>query len=364
MIRILFIEDDQSTIEEAVERCTDGIENADIKVCGFEDTSDELRTFRPDVVILDILRGSSSEGDEVGISVYDFIWDNQFCPIVAYSAEPDRLEDTDHPFVAKVMKGSGSEEGVLQAVSALLPHVQALQRTENQVRQRLSEAMREVAPLAFASDEESEREEIIMRSGRRRVAAMLDDPPDGDAALASWECYIYPPMAEHPLLGDVLQISGSSKDPESFRIVLTPSCDMVRSEKQTPKVRKVLVAKCFSMKAALASIGLSVSPNPNRIEDAKRRIREGLLSSGYSQSIIPFPALKDAIPTMAANLRDLELIPIENIGNEAAFRTIASLDSPFRELVAWAYLQSSARPGLPDRDLDSWAQEIMVALQS
>ena len=41
------------------------------------------------------------------------------------------------------------------------------------------------------------------------------------------------------------------------------------------------------------------------------------------------------------------------------FLRIASIDSPFRELVAWAYLQIACRPSLPDRDFDSWRDEIV-----
>lgn len=41
-----------------------------------------------------------------------------------------------------------------------------------------------------------------------------------------------------------------------------------------------------------------------------------------------------------------------------AFERIASVDSPFRELVTWSYLQVAGRPGLPDRDLDEWAEGI------
>ena len=356
MIRILFVEDDQRAIEEALELCKEGIENSDIKVCGFEDASGALRAFQPDVVILDILRGSPSEGDEAGKEAYGFIWDTRFCPIVVYSAEPDRLDDKEHPFVAKVEKGRGSEDRVLQEVQKFLPHVQAAQRTESEVRQRLSEAMREVAPFAFRSfDDATKREEIIMRLGRRRVAAKMDDPPTGEGSLTSWECYLYPPVSQHTLLGDVLERNDGDGNPESFRIVLAPSCDMVRSEGRTPNVQEVLVAKCCSMQEALSLIGLRGNTNTNRI-------RERLLSSGYAQSVIPFPAMGGVIPAMAANLRSLELIPIGSIGEESSFRRVASLDSPFRELVAWAYLQNAGRPGLPDRDLDAWAREIVDTL--
>lgn len=66
---------------------------------------------------------------------------------------------------------------------------------------------------------------------------------------------------------------------------------------------------------------------------------------------------------MAANLRDLQLVPMQQIGNGTEFSRIAAIDSPFRELVAWAYLQIACRPGLPERDLSSWAKEIIQAVQ-
>jgi hypothetical protein len=37
---------------------------------------------------------------------------------------------------------------------------------------------------------------------------------------------------------------------------------------------------------------------------------------------------------------------------------VASVDSPFREQIAWAFVQIAGRPALPDRDLESWVQEI------
>ena len=355
-MRILFIDDDPSSIITAMKHCEEGLAISGIPDCRFEDAESTLSAYRPDIVVLDLLQGPPSDGNIAGGTVYGLIWDQQFCPVVVYSAEPDWLDNEDHPFVKKVQKGSGSEEAVLEAILSLRPHVEALQRTESEVRQRLSEALREVAPLAFRDFvDEDKRKEVIVRSGRRRVAAMMDEPPTGETALASWECYLYPPVSPYTLLGDVLQIDDSSNVPESYRIVLTPSCDMVRTEGRLPRVQEVLVAKCYSMEKALASVGMAGNKDAGRI-------RERLLSSGYSQSVIPFPKLEGVIPTMAANLRDLELIPIGNIGNDATFHRVASLDSPFRELVAWAYLQNAGRPGLPDRDLESWAKEIVGTL--
>ena len=67
---------------------------------------------------------------------------------------------------------------------------------------------------------------------------------------------------------------------------------------------------------------------------------------------------------MIADLRDLQLIDLSKIGvgTDTQYERVASLDNPLRELVAWAYMRSSARPGLPDRDFDSWVDEIVTLL--
>ena len=353
MTRILFIEDEPESITPVLEFLDAHIADLVTKVEDFETAEHEIRSFRPDIVVLDLVRGNPAESDYVGVDTYGFIWDNRFCPIVVNSAIPNLLQEDAHEFVRKVQKGSTSAQEVLNAIQEFLPHVQALQRTEDEIRQRLSEAMREVAPHAFQTfSDAAEREEVIIRAGRRRVAAMMDEPPAGEKTLASWECYVHPPVSKDILLGDILmENNGDTTKPKSFRVVLTPSCDLAPSKDGIPKVQKVLVAKCCTMANALTSIGLNTNTAPPRMKDR-------LLSAGYAQSVIAFPPLQGTIPIMGADLRDLELIPIDGIGDDKPLQRRASLDSPFREMVAWAYMQTACRPGLPERDLDTWAQAI------
>ena len=60
---------------------------------------------------------------------------------------------------------------------------------------------------------------------------------------------------------------------------------------------------------------------------------------------------------MALDLRDLELIPASDVGKDTdtgkKYERIASVDSPFREYIAWAFLQIGCRPGIPPRDMSS-----------
>lgn len=358
---ILFIEDEPESIEPVLMRLDEEIPGTRTLTKNFATADEVIRERRPDIVVLDLLQGGASHNPEpIGRNNLDFIWNHRFCPVVVYSADPGQLENheylKDHPFIKIEKKGAGSDDSVVRAIRDFRPLVLAMRDTEDKIHGQLTEAMKSTARIAAASAKDpGDLAKIVMRSGHRRVAALMDEPLPDETKLAGWEQYIFPRVSTDIQLGDILQEKDSSKDAQSFRIVLTPSCDMVRSGKRPPKVQQVLVAKCCPMTEALRTIGLGYNRN---------RIKRGLLSQGYSQSIIAIPPLPDKIPAIAANLRDLELIPIDNIGDTGEFRVVASIDSPFRELVSWAYLQIACRPGLPERDRDTWAEEIISAIQN
>ena len=70
----------------------------------------------------------------------------------------------------------------------------------------------------------------------------------------------------------------------------------------------------------------------------------------------------EVLPLMAANLKKLSLIRYADIatkkGEVKPFSRVASVDSPFRERLAWAYLQVAGRPGVPDVDREALADSI------
>ena len=261
-----------------------------------------------------------------------------------------------------VQKGKGSPRKVLKALGDLLPQVEALHGAEEHIQQSFALAMRDVAPDAFRFFDDAERrKDVILRAGRRRVAALMDDLSARGDRLASWEQYLSPPIGPNIQLGDILmKADGEKNDPVSFRLVLTPSCDLVASDGREQKVDNVLVARCCSMKDGLDRTSLKGM----KLSKLKDRLSGTVLSQGYIEAIVPFPCLNGQIPTMAADLRDLELIPFDEIDiSNTAFLRIASIYSPFRELIACAFVHIACRPGVPDRDLDSWRDEIIAVVK-
>jgi hypothetical protein len=360
-MKLLFIDDDEDSIGPAVRALQETGEEC--KVSGFGNTETSIDEFRPDVVILDLLEGPTAEQRPTGLADYDIVWNERFCPLVIYSAQPEIATERHppHPFVKSAQKGSDLTQ-LRAAINELQPNIDALRDAEKHVRKQLALALRDVAPYAFETLETpADRNQAIVRSGRRRLAALMDAELETGQKLASWEHYLCPPVGDDTQLGDILIKSGTTNNvPDNFRLVLSPSCDLVSSGGRSPKVSHILVARCCSMTEAVKLIGIN-EPSKSKL---KGKFPSPVLTQGYLDGMFPIPSLTGRLPCMAANLRSLELLGFEQIGKgENQFERVASMDSPFRELVSWSYLTSAGRPGLPDRDVDKWAEEIFQACE-
>ena len=71
--------------------------------------------------------------------------------------------------------------------------------------------------------------------------------------------------------------------------------------------------------------------------------------------LVAFTACENNAPTTPLYGKAVESIKPE----QHDYFRVASVDSPFREQIVWAYMINSCRPGMPDRNMDLWAKELM-----
>ena len=324
----------------------------------FKDLENTLTYWQPHIAIVDRIAGIPPQGTDEGAKVFDTIWTQRFCPVVIYSAfpEPGADERMTHPFVKHVKKAADLQD-FQDAVTSLVSHAHIIDDAEQHIRHQFALAMRDVAPYAAeAFADPAQYRDAVTRHGRRRLAALMDEMSLGK--LASWEQYIHPPVSADPLLGDVLRLKDGDKNKsEFFFVILTPSCDMAMPRGGKAKVEQILAAVCCDPKQGIQRTALGKLDK----EELGKTLTSTMLSQGYYQKIVPFPGLKGKIPPMMADLQKLRQIPLSEIipAGSAKYERVASLDSPFRELISWAYMQTACRPGLPDRDCGSWNKEIM-----
>ena len=357
-MKVLFVDDDRDSIESVAEELG-GIGDIRHEWTDFSEVESRIEAFRPDIIILDLFIGGPQEGQAAGRDTLSIVWHNHFCPVVVYSADPSIIDDNDlyreHPFIKTIKKGSDSEERAVTAIQGFQPVVNHLRSVQEEARKEFSIALRDVSRYVSSDDDAVA---VINRAARRRLAALLDDTAAAGRQLDAWEQYVFPPVSKDIQLGDILRLKDGDQEPQSYRVVLTPSCDLVRSHGREAKVRNVLVARCCPLTTVLDMIG----PKGNLKKALKSGRFQEILSVGFGRSFIIFPSLGKLIPSMTANLKDLQLISIEEI--DTKYKVVASVDSPFRETVAWAYIQTAARPGLPDRNIESWKREIGESLPS
>jgi CheY-like chemotaxis protein len=364
-IKILLVDDEQASVEPVRAEVRERMPQTRSEVVGFEGAEEMIESYSPDIIVLDIKRDVAGSEGTPGLQTRDYIWERRFCPLVFYTAFPDLLEDDQrlkHPFVKMVRKGTGSEQAVIDCILAFESHVSALSQAGREIHWALNRALREVATRIFENTKDvAQISETLTRSARRRVAAAMDEElSTGGPNLRSWELYLCPPTSSHPLTGDVIRRrAGKSSEPSNYCVVLTPSCDLVSGQKRQPNVGKVLVGMCTNVERLLRDLNLNLSTDRQKCKDRLL----SMLSQGHGRSCLPLPALPDEFPTMAVDFQRLSLINLDDIGEgEKDYVRVASVDNPFRELVAWAYMLNAARPGLPERDFASWADEIVAAL--
>lgn len=358
MLKVLFIDDQPESVATVVEELTEKITGVLTKVENFHNAESLLQSFLPDIVVLDIFKGQTSEGDTAGLPVHELIWNECFCPIVIYSALLDDVSNSieRHPFVEMVLKGAGSESLVVSHIESFRPHVEALNAVQSNLRKHVNRELKSTAPRVFEIIEDPDnRRDVFVRAAKRRIAAMMDEP--SEEPILCWEQYLYPPVGSCLLTGDIIRKKEEDGDKaEHYSIVLTPSCDLVGTSVRKPKVEKALVAHCTHIKNLLPEV--NIRSNTGEVNFKKRLLP--LLNKGYGTYCLPLPELPGVLPPMTAELKKLELIDMNLIGEGEGceYCRVASVDSPFREMITWAYLQVTGRPGLPDRDFDDWANHI------
>ena len=367
-MKLLFIDDQRDTLQPAIQAVEDTGAHTCF-ICDFQDAVEQIKSRQPDIIVLDLMEGMGEPAaqHEAWREPYDFIWSQRFCPIIVFSAFADELSvdrpDVSHPFITTVVKGQTGPSDLLAALEQFSSHVEVLQRTEADTQRMLRTAMRAVAPHVFRClpDDPDARVDVTQRMTKRRLAASLDESLEGIQPWA-WEQFICPPLDSEGLLtGDILLRSGKDEaNPESYMIVLTPSCDLVGGQ-QGLKAENVLLAQCVCIREAVKELNngdLPAMPNSKL-----RRKIEDALAIGFFRHFVFVPGLLRSVPVMATNLKKLVVLPVaEVVGIDKTLIRVASVDSPFRELITWAYLQSVGRPGVPDRNRTHWQREIIQSI--
>lgn len=364
---LLIIEDELAfaeSVKVAIEEISSSITT---EIRDFEPGLAELADILPDVIVLDIFDDIPQKDQKEGLKIWEKIWKDTFIPLIFVSAA--RLERyielaEKHPAVEYIVKTeSDAIKKIADAVQKFIPLAAGIKSIQKDlcadVKQMTQVALTESALHVSKSTEIKDTLKILSNTARRRLASLLRQKADEkEPPLFAWERYLYPSIPGHLFTGDILKKVGSdNKAPDSYCVVLTPSCDLAHGG-----VVRVLTAACAHIKEYWKAC--QFSDNRRKVMGADLRKISSRLNEAQYGGFTPLPAFSNLIPHMAVNMRDLKLFSLE--GKEKVksidgdeFQRVVSIDNPYRERLIWAYLQIAGRPGVPGCNNKAWIESIM-----
>ena len=362
-MNVLIVDDNETSVKGIRNYCTEKGWIAEIR--SFENFEKVLQESDSDVVVLDWK--DDPTGELKGEEVVKLIWTRNFKPIVIFSAYASIIELDDMLVSSNLIKvyPKGDETVVTNYLDFIFPFVNVISGLKNEFNDALIKALNSIEMMSKASPISDDVKHYVFA---KRASNYFDVKTDG-TPLPAWIQYTYPPMTNSLCVCDIIrkvspqvtaskiEIAGSA---DEYRLILTPSCDLAFG-----KVANVLCARCDQKDRfhGLSLVDLSHgTPDEQDIGEIKSH-----LHTGYKNKWVPLPSIPGTMPYLSVNLKRVELIPFENIvidknliTSESEYYRVASIDSPFREQIVWAHMINSCRPGVPDRDVEKWAEDLIT----
>ena len=357
-MKVLIVDDNEAVVKGIRDHCVD--RGWDCSVISFDTFDKSIDAYSPDTIVLDWKDDIS--GENKGNELLEKIWSSGFKPIIIFSGYADviTLEDKYQRSSLVKVQAKGDEEPVIEYLDMIVNFVSVITNLKDEFNTALIEALNSIEPI---SKTQCISEEIMKFIFAKRVSSYFDKEC-GDACPPPWIQYVCPPITTTLCVCDVIKKIPTDRnipalaigDPDEYRLILSPSCDIAQNH-----ISNVLCAKCYP-KSNFHGFTPSENPSDNQI---KRIV--STLNTGYSNKYISLPGFPEVLPYLSVNLKQLEFIPLEkialnsnSISLEHTYFRVASIDSPFREQIVWAYMITSCRPGMPNRDMNLWAKDLMM----
>jgi len=351
--RILVVDDDPQIGRQVKERADLLDENAPyhLQVTATERFEEALRLLEAaafDLLVIDVRgQGEGDPDNEIGVRTLKEIQARRFIPTVFYTGLPALVNYLATPLVRVVEKTEGVER--LLAIAgelidtklphlnrALLSHVQGVQADY---------MWKFVAQHWTALAEERDGLTLAYLLARRLSASLTPgqigklaealgntpgDLPQGDNVHAA-EYYLMPSLTDAPsLAGDIYSF------PEGhYRVLLTPSCDLVRK-------------KCeFTLWAGCIHLSETSEYKAWAADKTKEKPLRALMRNNRDKQPDRYFFLPGAY-TVPDLVVDFERLSHTSYGELDQSRRIASLDSPFVESLLSRFARFFGRLGTPD----------------
>ena len=410
-LRILSVEDEEDQRDILKKVFSKPILEKEIEfksIDDFESAIAEITKNDYHIVILDIYKGKPDDNIDEGEKILKAIQNERFIPVIFYSGNTKNVKNLRSQMVGVVTK---AEEGgianlkkeVERLVKSNLPFIR--ENIHNYLEKELKEYFWDIIHqkkgIFRADKEDFSLGYLMLRKfghslSKEKIAEILGDDSLKQDKAHPMQFYIYPTDDNQEFeCGEIVK----SKENNEFFVILTPSCDFIKTSGRKRKAEKILLVRTIelekvkeykeqkdkyikcdpeykevkqeyeTLKKEIKNI--NIDENIDKIKEyfeletkyeklnktyksydnCKNNI-SSIIETRKSDRYFFLPKTPFIEENRVIDFQNKEMVSYESLSDPKNYERIAKLDSPFAESMVVSFIRYYNRIGFPDIDTD------------
>ena len=410
-LRILSVEDEEDQRDILKKVFSKPILEKEIEfksIDDFESAIAEITKNDYHIVILDIYKGKPDDNIDEGEKILKAIQNERFIPVIFYSGNTKNVKNLRSQMVGVVTK---AEEGgianlkkeVERLVKSNLPFIR--ENIHNYLEKELKEYFWDIIHqkkgIFCADKEDFSLGYLMLRKfghslSKEKIAEILGDDSLKQDKAHPMQFYIYPTDDNQEFeCGEIVK----SKENNEFFVILTPSCDFIKTSGRKRKAEKILLVRTIELekvkeykeqKDKYINCDTEYKKVKQEYETLKKEIKNinidenidkikeyfeletiyeklnktyklydncknnisSIIETRKSDRYFFLPKTPFIEENRVIDFQNKEMVSYESLSDPKNYERIAKLDSPFAESMVASFIRYYNRIGFPDIDTD------------
>ena len=410
-LRILSVEDEEDQRDILKKVFSKPILEKEIEFKSIDDLESAIAEITKNdyhIVILDIYKGKPDDNIDEGEKILKAIQNERFIPVIFYSGNTKNVKNLRSQMVGVVTK---AEEGgianlkkeVERLVKSNLPFIR--ENIHNYLEKELKEYFWDIIHqkkgIFRADKEDFSLGYLMLRKfghslSKEKIAEILGDDSLKQDKAHPMQFYIYPTDDNQEFeCGEIVK----SKENNEFFVILTPSCDFIKTSGRKRKAEKILLVRTIELEKVkeykeqkdkyincdteykkvkqeyetlkkeikninidenidkikeyfeLETIYEKLNKTYKSYDNCKNNI-SSIIETRKSDRYFFLPKTPFIEENRVIDFQNKEMVSYESLSDPKNYERIAKLDSPFAESMVASFIRYYNRIGFPDIDTD------------
>lgn len=410
-LRILSVEDEEDQRDILKKVFSKPILEKEIEfksIDDFESAIAEITKNDYHIVILDIYKGKPDDNIDEGEKILKAIQNERFIPVIFYSGNTKNVKNLRSQMVGVVTK---AEEG---GIANLKKEVERLVRSnlpfirenihnylEKELKEYFWDIIHQKKGIFRADKEDFSLGYLMLRKfghslSKEKIAEILGDDSLKQDKAHPMQFYIYPTDDNQEFeCGEIVK----SKENNEFFVILTPSCDFIKTSGRKRKAEKILLVRTIELekvkeykeqKDKYINCDTEYKKVKQEYETLKKEIKNinidenidkikeyfeletiyeklnktyklydncknnisSIIETRKSDRYFFLPKTPFIEENRVIDFQNKEMVSYESLSDPKNYERIAKLDSPFAESMVASFIRYYNRIGFPDIDTD------------